>query len=55
MSYAHGSAGLTVKIDILPKAVYRFNALLTKIQKIIHVSQKDNTQLHLETHKSQDC
>jgi hypothetical protein len=32
MSHAHGSAGLTVKMAILPKAIYKFNAITIKIQ-----------------------
>jgi hypothetical protein len=31
ISHAHRSKGLTVKMAILPKAIYRFNAILIKI------------------------
>jgi hypothetical protein len=31
ISHTHGSAELTVKITILPKAIYRFNAITIKI------------------------
>jgi hypothetical protein len=29
--HAHGPIGLTIKMAILPKAIYRFNAILIKI------------------------
>ena len=31
MSCAHGSVGLTVKMDILQKTIYRYNAIPIKI------------------------
>jgi hypothetical protein len=33
MSHVHGSVGLTVKMGILPKPIYRSNAIPSKIPK----------------------
>ena len=44
-----------VKMTILPKAIYRFNAKSIKISaKILHLPQKNNTQLHVKKQKTQD-
>ena len=40
-----------VKMAILPKAIYRFN---TMPSKILHRPQKNGTQLHMKKQKTQD-
>ena len=46
ISHAHGLVGLTVKMAILPKAVYRFNAMLIKIPtKLNFVNKNKNPRI----------
>ena len=40
-----------VKMAILPKAIYRFNAMPSKI---LHRPRKNGTQLHVEKQETQD-
>ena len=40
-----------VKMAILPKAIYRFNAILSKFQQNSLQALKNNTQFHMEKQK----
>ena len=45
-----------VKITILPKAIYRFNAILSKKQMaFFHRTRMNNSNFFLETQKTLNC
>jgi hypothetical protein len=55
ISHVHGLVGLTVKMTILPKATYKFNAIPHINSKaILRRDRKSNSQIHMEKQKTKD-